>query len=45
MISVIGPLAIGFVSQFFGLKAGFVVCGALGLGAIALLRNARQASE
>jgi hypothetical protein len=33
-----GPLAIGFVSQFFGLEVGFVVGGALGLAAIALLR-------
>jgi MFS family permease len=38
---MLGPLAIGFVSQSFGLKVGFVVCGALGLGAIALLRFAR----
>jgi len=42
---MLGPLAIGFVSQFFGLKVGFVVCGALGLGALALLRFARQGSE
>ncbi len=42
---MLGPLAIGFVSQLFGLKVGFVVCGALGLGAVALLRFARQGSE
>ncbi len=39
---MLGPLAIGFVSQLFGLNVGFVVCGALGLGATALLCFARQ---
>lgn len=38
---MLGPLAIGFLSQSFGLRVGFVACGALGLGAIALLRFAR----
>ena len=42
---MLGPLLIGFVSQFLGLKVGFVACGALGLGAIALLRFARQGTE
>jgi DHA1 family tetracycline resistance protein-like MFS transporter len=35
---MLGPLMIGWVSQFMRLKVGFVACGALGLGAIALLR-------
>jgi MFS family permease len=42
---MLGPLAIGFVSQLFGLKVGFVVCGALGLGAIGLLYFARQSKH
>jgi MFS family permease len=42
---MLGPLTIGFVSQSFGLKVGFLACGALGLGAIALLPFARQGTE
>jgi MFS family permease len=42
---MLGPLTIGFVSQLLGLKVGFVACGALGLGAIALLAFRRQATR
>lgn len=42
---MLGPLVIGFVSQFLGLRVGFVACRALGLGAIALLHFARQRAE
>jgi MFS family permease len=39
-----GPLTIGIVSQAFGLTAGFVSCGLLGLAALALIRPAPRAS-
>jgi len=39
---MLGPFVIGAISQLFGLKVGFVACGVLGLGAIALLPLARQ---
>ena len=42
---MLGPLTIGFVSQLLGLKVGFVACGALGLGAIALLAFRHQATR
>jgi MFS family permease len=42
---MLGPITIGFVSQFFGLKVGFVACGTLGLGAIALLHFARPSNS
>jgi MFS family permease len=35
-----GPLAIGLLSQAFGLTAGFIVCGVLGLAALAIVRPA-----
>jgi MFS family permease len=34
---MLGPLAIGVVSQLFGLTVGFVSCGILGLAAVALI--------
>ncbi len=42
---MIGPLLIGLLSQAFGLTAGFVLCGMLGLGSIALIRPARSSDE
>lgn len=36
---MLGPLLIGVVAQFWGLRTGFVVCGALGLVGIAMLRT------
>jgi MFS family permease len=42
---MLGPLTIGVASQLLGLKVGFVACGTLGLGAIALLAFRRQATR
>jgi MFS transporter, ACDE family, multidrug resistance protein len=39
---MLGPLLIGVVSQFGGLRDGFILCGVLGLAEITLLRPARQ---
>ncbi|HZY45581.1 MAG TPA: MFS transporter [Anaerolineae bacterium] len=39
---MLGPLLIGFLSQAFGLTAGFVVCGGLGLMSIMLIRTATK---
>ncbi len=39
---MLGPLLIGVLSQFWGLKVGFVVCGLLGLGGLAVLQTGRQ---
>ena len=36
-----GPLAIGLLSQAFGLTTGFIACGALGLAAVVLVRPRR----
>lgn len=36
---MLGPLLIGFVSQSFGLKVGFIACGTLGFLALFLLRS------
>ncbi len=35
----IGPILIGLLSQAFGLPTGFVVCGAIGLLSVALVRG------
>jgi len=36
---------IGFVSQLFGLKLGFIACGVLGLLALGLMANRDIASH
>ncbi len=40
---MLGPLLIGLASQAFGLTAGFVGCGVLGLASVGLLAVARRA--
>lgn len=47
---MIGPILIGLLAQAFGLPVGFVVCGALGLLALPIIRptavgNARDATH
>lgn len=39
---MLGPLLIGILSQFWGLRVGFIVCGLLGLGGLAVLETGRQ---
>lgn len=39
---MLGPLLIGLLSQYFGLKIGFMVCGALGLAGMAVVRAGRH---
>jgi len=41
---MLGPLLIGFVSQLFGLKAGFIACGVLGLITLAVITR-RSAAD
>jgi MFS family permease len=41
---MLGPLAIGAVSQFFGLITGFVVCGVMGLAGTTLIAH-RKGSD
>jgi MFS transporter, ACDE family, multidrug resistance protein len=36
---MLGPLLIGFISQAFSLRVGFVVCGSLGFLALLLIRS------
>ncbi len=38
---MLGPLLIGLLAQALGLKAGFIICGLLGVVAVGLLRFAR----
>ena len=39
---MLGPLLIGILSQVWGLRVGFIVCGLLGLGGLAVLETGRQ---
>jgi MFS family permease len=38
---MLGPVTIGLLAQVFGLAAGFIICGVLGLLALALVRQPR----
>ena len=43
---MLGPLLVGMLAQAFGLPAGFVVCGVLGLAALAWIsRPARLMAD
>ena len=43
---MVGPLLIGLLSQWLGLKAGFVICGVLGLLSVGLIMtNHKQVSR
>lgn len=43
---MVGPLLIGLLSQFLGLKAGFIICGVLGLLSVGfILTNRKTASR
>lgn len=43
---MVGPLLIGLLSQFRGLKAGFIICGVLGLLSVGfILTNRKTASR
>lgn len=42
---MLGPLLIGLVSQAFGLTAGFVSCGVLGLIALGVIANRKVAAR
>jgi len=43
---MVGPLLIGLLSQFLGLKAGFIICGVLGLLSVGfILTNPKTASR
>lgn len=42
---MLGPLLIGLVSQAFGLTAGFVSCGVLGLIALGVIANRKVATR
>lgn len=39
---MLGPLLIGLLAQWLGIRAGFIICGSLGFLALGLLRLARQ---
>ena len=39
---MLGPLLIGVVAQFWGLRTGFLICGALGLVGIVMLQTRPQ---
>ena len=39
---LLGPLLIGVVAQFWGLRTGFLICGALGLVGIVMLQTRPQ---
>jgi len=41
---MIGPLLIGALTQFLGVRAGFVICGALGIGFVLVLAAVREPS-
>jgi len=38
---MVGPLLVGLVTQLFGVRAGFISCGAVALGCLALLVRSR----
>ncbi len=42
---MVGPLLIGILSQAFGLAAGFVICGVLGLASVFLLSRRTLGAE
>ena len=43
---MVGPLLIGLLSQLLGLKAGFIICGVLGLLSVGLIiTNHKQVSR
>jgi hypothetical protein len=39
---MLGPLLIGLLAQWLGIRAGFIICGSLGFLALGLLGLARQ---
>lgn len=42
---MVGPLLIGLLSQFLGLKAGFIICGVLGLLSVGFIWTSRKTAS